>query len=178
MADDIPTPAKGVYIYFDYIALGFVLVGTEELVRHPGVWRMWVTCLVLGAAFLFFGVMGQQIKSWLYRLVGSLRKSKALTVALAENAELKNQIQDLKTAIATIGEQTAREYDRERKRQVDEFTEKLKAIPIIGERERQENLFLKTKVSDLENKLADEKRISAANREQIGEYTGNTKARR
>ena len=57
MSDDIPTPAKGVYIFFDYIALGFVLVAIEELVRGSS-WKVWVGCLALGAVFLFVGVMG------------------------------------------------------------------------------------------------------------------------
>ena len=65
LSDDIPTPAKGVYIYFDYIALGFVLVAIEEFVRHMSAWRVWSGCLVMGALFLFIGIMGSQVKQWL-----------------------------------------------------------------------------------------------------------------
>src|SRR5437867_11861172 len=85
MADDIPTPAKGVYIYFDYIALGFVLVGVEELVRgkgHP--WWLWVGCLVIGAVFLFVGVMGPKIKAKLSPLAARLRASDETGAALVK----------------------------------------------------------------------------------------------
>ena len=65
LSDDIPTPAKGVYIYFEYIALGFVLVAIEEFVRHMSTWLVWSGCLVMGAMFLFIGIMGARVKSWL-----------------------------------------------------------------------------------------------------------------
>lgn len=99
MDNEIPTPAKGVYIYLDYIALGFVLAAIEELVRGSS-WKIWSGCLTLGAVFLFIGVMGPRIvgaiwpkiKTKALSLFAFFRKSKALTAALAENADLKKQI--------------------------------------------------------------------------------------
>ena len=83
MDNEIPTPAKGVYIYFDYIALGFVLAAIEELVR--GGWNLWKTCLAclaLGAIFLCIGIMGPRVKAALIarlpwvRLKGELQAAR------------------------------------------------------------------------------------------------------
>jgi uncharacterized membrane protein YbhN (UPF0104 family) len=93
MADDIPTPAKGVYIYFDYIALGFVLVGVEELVRQSSSWKVWAGCFAIGAMFLFFGVMGHRIKAALVERL----PWKKLASALAENADLRRQLAEAST---------------------------------------------------------------------------------
>jgi hypothetical protein len=60
MADDLPTPAKGVYLFFEFIALGFALGAVEEFLRGSS-WHSWVLALALAAAFLFLGVVGPKL---------------------------------------------------------------------------------------------------------------------
>jgi len=94
MPDDVPTPSRGVYLYFEFIALGFVLVAVEEFMRG-GSWHSWSAALVFAAAFLFLGVMGPRFKAKVSQLVGWIRNSKSLATALAENDDLKRRLSDL-----------------------------------------------------------------------------------
>jgi hypothetical protein len=91
MDSEIPTPAKGVYIFLDYIALGFVLTAIEELVRR-GWWDAWKTCAVclfLGAAFLCMGIMGPRVKSAIESRFPWVRLKRELAAALSQIEDLK-----------------------------------------------------------------------------------------
>src|SRR5207248_8821372 len=88
MAEDLPTPAKGIYTFLEFIALGFILVGVEELIRR-GSWGIFLSALALGAVFLFVGVMGRKMKD---KVLAWVRAPQLLANALADNASLKKRL--------------------------------------------------------------------------------------
>ena len=92
MADDIPTPGKGVYLFFEFVALGFVLEAVADIVHYHGPWYRWSASFVLAAFFLGIGIKGPNIKAALVSRIRWLRTSKALAAALKENAELKARL--------------------------------------------------------------------------------------
>src|SRR5579859_7370717 len=108
LADDLPTPGKGVYLYFEFIALGFVLVAVEEFMRGSS-WHLWASALVFAAAFLFVGVMGPRMKAELVERFARLRGSKALS---QEIQNLRDKIKLLELRDPEIAKQQAIEMHR------------------------------------------------------------------
>ena len=75
---------------FDYIGLGFLLLVAELLLQHPKVWYSWSGALVIGVICLW---LGETAPTKWKKLQVRWRTPKALTLALAENALLKQQIE-------------------------------------------------------------------------------------
>lgn len=63
MSDDPASVSKTVRTWLDYIALGFVLTGIEQILI-AGKWERGSCAVVIGGIFLFFGIMGPKIKDW------------------------------------------------------------------------------------------------------------------
>src|SRR5271155_3197810 len=81
------------FTFLDYVGLGFILVGGEEILRRPKEgWSIWIPGFVLGLAALAFRDRSPQLTAW-FR--ASFRAPKKLAVALTENAELKKQLAEL-----------------------------------------------------------------------------------
>lgn len=59
--NELPGPAKGVYLFFEFIALGFALEAVAAFVRG-GSWFIWTGSLLLAALFLWAGIKGPLIK--------------------------------------------------------------------------------------------------------------------
>lgn len=85
------TPAPGVkFTFLDYVALGLILPGAEEILRRlKEGWPIYVPGLILGLVALAFRDRSPQLVSW---LLAWFRAPKKLAVALAENAGLKQQL--------------------------------------------------------------------------------------
>lgn len=135
MADDLPSPGKGIYLFFEFIAFSFVLGAVEEFLRNRSAWHVWLGALAFAAIFLFLGVMGPKMRTTLYGFIASMRTPKALVAARAENADLVVQLREARA-------QTAEEADKA-----------VKTHLMLSERDRQESVFLKTKLSNLEHDL-------------------------
>lgn len=76
----------------DYIGLGFLLLVPEELWRHPKLWYSWSGALAVGVICLW---LGDAVPIARMRILGWFQAPKALAAALAENADLKNQLAEL-----------------------------------------------------------------------------------
>ncbi|HEV1995785.1 MAG TPA: hypothetical protein VGR03_15745 [Candidatus Acidoferrum sp.] len=61
MADELPSGDKAVYIYLEFIALGFALEAVAAFVRGDG-WHIWAGSIVLSAVFLLAGIKWPWIK--------------------------------------------------------------------------------------------------------------------
>ena len=84
MSDGTPPGVK--FTFLDYVALGFILPGAEELLRRPKMgWAIYVPGLVLGLVALAFRDRSPQFVSWFRALT-------RLLSALKENTELKRQL--------------------------------------------------------------------------------------
>ena len=79
--------------------------------------------------------MGPKMRTTLYGFIASMRTPKALVAARAENADLVVQLREARA-------QTAEEADKA-----------VKTHLMLSERDRQESVFLKTKLSNLEHDL-------------------------
>src|SRR4051794_17747746 len=88
MSDDLPSPGKGVYLFFEFVALGLVLEAVADIIHWQGPWYRWTASLVAAALFLFLGIKGGNILNWLR----SKLSSGQLAMVVAENAELKKQL--------------------------------------------------------------------------------------
>ncbi len=95
MSDE--SPMLGVkFTFLDYVALGLILPAAEEMLRRPTTgWPMYVPGFVLGLTALAFRNKSPQIRSW---FVNWLRAPERLTVALAENVNLKQQLGELRSS--------------------------------------------------------------------------------
>ena len=82
------------FTFLDYVALGFILPGSEEILRRGKAgWPIWVPSFALGIITLVFRDRSPQLVGW---LLTWLRAPKELAAAIAEKAELKKQIEELK----------------------------------------------------------------------------------
>lgn len=89
LADDLPTPGKAVYLFFEFIALGFALEAIADLVHYHGPWYRWSGSLLAAALFLTLGVKGPVIRSAVWALWSPLHLiSKAIIIALASIAAI------------------------------------------------------------------------------------------
>lgn len=80
---------------FDYVGLGFLLLVAEQLWQHPKVWYSWCGALAIGLLCLW---LGERAPTKWKQLREKWRTPKDLTIALAENAQLKQQLETLKSA--------------------------------------------------------------------------------
>jgi hypothetical protein len=98
MADDVPTPTKAVYLFFEFTALGCALEAIPAF--EHGSWRLGTLLIVLAAIFLILGVSIALKVPWAINLIkttwGKLPSQKALSAALKENAELKARLAQTK----------------------------------------------------------------------------------
>jgi hypothetical protein len=83
----------------DYIALGFILLSTEELWRRPSAWYSWLGALAAGVICAWFGDVGPTIKT---KVVRWWRAPKDLAIALAENSAMKLHISQTLQEIAEL----------------------------------------------------------------------------
>jgi len=60
MVESLPTARLAVYIFFEFIALGFALEAVSSLMRGDDWWK-WTGALVLGVAFMVLGVKSESI---------------------------------------------------------------------------------------------------------------------
>lgn len=97
MADGAPLP-DWKFRTLDYIALGFILLATEELWRRPQTWYSWSSAFAVGVICAWFGDVAPTIKM---KLLGWWRAPKDLAAALAENASLKQENSELRRSLAT-----------------------------------------------------------------------------
>jgi len=88
MADGAPLPDWKSRT-LDYVALGFILLATEELWRHPQVWYSWLGAFAAGVICAWFGDVAPAIKM---KLLGWWRAPKDLAAVRAEYASLKAQL--------------------------------------------------------------------------------------
>ncbi len=56
LSDDVPSPSKGIYLFFEFIALGFALEAVADIVHYHGPWYEWMGSFTLAAIFLALGV--------------------------------------------------------------------------------------------------------------------------
>lgn len=91
-------PPHWIFRILDYVALGFILLATEELWRRPSVWYSWLGALTLGAVCAWFGDAAPIIR---LKFVKWLRAPKDLTIALAENIILKRQLAETERSSKT-----------------------------------------------------------------------------
>ena len=87
MADDLPSPGKGVYLFFEFIALGFALEAIADIAHYGGPWYRWSGSLAGAAGFLWLGIKGPSLKGAFVARLPWVR----LKVALAEIEELRKQ---------------------------------------------------------------------------------------
>ncbi len=114
MADDLPSPGKAVFLFFDYIALGFVLGAVEEFLRDSSSWHRWAAALGFAAVFLFIGVKGPKLAPRLSQLIERLRNTKVLQAALTENGNLKTDVVDRESQIDALRIQHAKDLENRR----------------------------------------------------------------
>lgn len=71
---DAPPGAR--FTFLDYLGLGFILVGGEEILRRPREgWPIWISGFVLGAVALVFRDRSPQLSAW-FRALGTKNTSK------------------------------------------------------------------------------------------------------
>lgn len=99
MADGASPPGAK-FTFLDYLGLAFILVGGEEILRRPKEgWPIWIPGLALGLVALLFRDRSPRL---LARLLAWFRAPKQLSVALAENTELKKQLAKLTPSSTSV----------------------------------------------------------------------------
>jgi hypothetical protein len=87
------------FTFLDYVGLGFILVGGEEILRRPrDGWPIWIPGFVLGLAALAVRDRSPQLVA---RFIAWVRAPKKLAIALTENAELKKQLAEFTDTVGT-----------------------------------------------------------------------------
>jgi hypothetical protein len=97
VSEDTPPGVK--FSFLDYVALGFILPGAEELLRRPMTgWPIYAPALVLGLVALAFRDRSPQLIAWMTSVFLSPKK---LRSALIEIETLKQQLSDAQAAAQT-----------------------------------------------------------------------------
>jgi hypothetical protein len=78
LSDELPSTGRGVYLFFEFIALGFALEAVAAFVRRES-WFIWAGSLLLAALFLFVGIKGP----WLWSLFLNVRFARMAMAAIA-----------------------------------------------------------------------------------------------
>ena len=89
MADDLPTPGKAVYLFFEFVALGFALEAVADIIHYHGPWYRWCGSFVAAAFFLWLGIKGPGLKDAVVTRLPWVRMKKELQAALSNVEELK-----------------------------------------------------------------------------------------
>ncbi|HTQ57569.1 MAG TPA: hypothetical protein VMI94_24030 [Bryobacteraceae bacterium] len=97
MPDDLPTPSKALYLFFEFIALGFGLEAVAALVKGEHWWK-WTACFVGAAIFLWLGVKSPGMKAGVARLLIRLEA----WLPWVRISRLRLEATDLKKQIANL----------------------------------------------------------------------------
>jgi hypothetical protein len=108
MADDVPTPGKLVYLFFEFIALGFALEAVADML-HGGPWWRWTISSIAAALFLWLGLKASGMTEVIARRLLTIVELLPWHL-LAENKKLKDRIVALQTRLREVNS----ELDAER----------------------------------------------------------------
>jgi hypothetical protein len=167
MLDEIPKGDLALYVFLEMIALGFALAAVDSFVGGKP-YYVYLGSLIAAIFFFVVGINSPALKAGLLARIDRLPSGKTrrlLTEALAHISKIEEQ---LKETTCRWSKEVARG---------NQYVEQLSSLKLaeqemagrhqaLSERDRLENLFLKSKVSTLENELdarkAAEQKITSA----------------